>query len=609
MKQSSCFIFFFLFNFYTSAQITIDYSTFEFGSLNGWILVNGSETNKWHIGGAESYYNPFSRVGVYISSDGGTNYGYNNNSPSIVHIYKDILINTVNDDMVLTFKLKCFGEQSADNFSAYILTDFSTPQAGVELDEQFKVGYDEYSGDNYWRGYKFEIKKNSVPGNYLRLAFTWQNDNNGIGSTPAAIDNIRLTEWNISEGSWTIKSNLLNAKYYGASVSTGSSIYILGGDNTGSGTGTFNLSEYDIPGDDWEDLPNYPSLIRLNEMAKFDGKLTSVGGYKDNATEPTNEVYNFNFSDFSWSGGATFPKKIFYHRLAVHDWKTLYSVGGSDETNTLLNNVYFLEKGSNTWQEATPMPGDGRADGGFAIVNKRAVYIGGFTNSFDFPVQVDSVFVGLIDPIDPAIITWESRTNFPGGPRARLRVFEWGTDQVIVAGGATGSGFSPLFDDVWVYDIDQDQWSQLASLPAALCAYFGGTERLASNNWAAVITGGVKTGPLLSAATYVLFDTLQSATSVEAINNSIPESFSLAQNYPNPFNPTTTIRFSIPERSFVNLEVFNLLGERVSTLVTEELNAGNYEYEWSAGQLASGIFLYRLQTPESSITRKMTLLK
>ncbi len=609
MKVSSFLSLFIILNVHAFGQIIIDYSSFEFGSLNGWMLVNGSETNKWQIGGAESYYNSFSRVGVYISSDGGTNYGYNNNSSSIVHAYKDILINTVKDDMVLTFKLKCFGEQSADNFSAYILTDFSTPQAGVELDEQFKVGYDEYSGDDYWRGYKFEIKRDDVPGNYLRLAFSWKNDNNGIGNTPAAIDNIRLTEWNVSEGSWTTKSNLLNAKYYGASVSTGYSIYTLGGDNTGSGTGTFNLSEYDIPGDDWEDLPIYPALIRLNEMAKFDGKLISVGGYKDNATEPTDEVYNFNFNNFSWSAGAIFPKKIFYHRLGVHDWNTLYSVGGSDETNTLLNNVYFLEKGSNTWQEATPMPGDGRADGGLAIVNKRAVYIGGFTNSFDFPVQVDSVFVGVIDPANPAIITWESRSNFPGGPRARLRAFAWGSEKVLVVGGATGQGFSPLFNDVWLYDIDQDQWSQLASLPAALCAYFGGTERLASNNWAAVITGGVKTGPQLSASTYVFFDTLQTVTSVETIDHNIPEAFLLLQNYPNPFNPSTTIQFSLPEQSFVTLEVFNTLGENITTLVSENLNAGSYKYDWNAGSIPSGIYFYRLQTSVYSESKKMVLIK
>ena len=602
------FIFFFTANSF--CQITIDYSTFEFGSLNNWMLVNGTQTNKWHIGGAESYYDPFSRIGVYISSDGGASNGYDNNSASVVHMYKDMLINTVSNDMVLTFKLKCSGEELNDNLSAYILTDFSTPQAGIELDEQYKVGYDEYSGSDYWRGYKIDVKRNNVSGNFLRLAFSWKNDSNGSGSSPAAIDNIRLTEWNVTAGNWAPKSNFSSGIYYGGSVSSGFTVYTLGGDNTGSGNGTFNLTEYDIPGNSWKDLPAFPGLIRLSELTKFDGKLISVGGFKDNATEPTNEVSEFSLNNFGWSPGAVFPKKIFYHRLGVHDRKTLYSVGGSDETNTLLNKVYFLQKGaSQVWQEATPLPGDGRADGGFAIVNKRAVYIGGFTNSFEFPVQVDSVFVGVIDPANPANITWETRSNFPGGPRARLRVFEWGPSRVLVVGGATGQDFSTLFNDVWVYDIDQDQWSQLTNFPVALCAYLGGSERFSSKDWAVVITGGVRTGPQLSASTYVLFDTLQVVTSIETIDYKVPETFVLLQNYPNPFNPNTTIQFSISEKSFVDIEIFNVLGEKVATLISEELSAGNYKYDWRAENLTSGVYLYRLQTTNFATSKKMILIK
>jgi hypothetical protein len=357
-------------------------------------------------------------------------------------------------------------------------------------------------------------------------------------------------------------------------------------------------------------MPGLPEAVRLNEGIKFDGNIFSIGGFNDNSSEPTDEIYKFSLKNFSWSPAAAFPKKIFYHRLGLHDWNTLYSVGGSDETNTLLNNVYFLEQGtSSVWQEATPLPGDGRADGGFAIVNKRAVYIGGFTNSFNFPVQVDSVFVGVIDPTNPANITWESRSNFPGGPRARLRAFEWGPSQILVVGGTTGQGFSPIFNDAWRYDIDTDEWTQLSNFPVEICAYYGGSERLTDKIWSAVITGGVRTGPVLSDLTYALYDTLAAVTSVETIGGLAPESFILSQNYPNPFNPSTTIQFSLPEQSFVNLEVFNTLGEKVSTLVSEELNVGNYKYEWNAENLSSGIYFYRLITNNFSEMKKMILLK
>jgi photosystem II stability/assembly factor-like uncharacterized protein len=101
----------------------------------------------------------------------------------------------------------------------------------------------------------------------------------------------------------------------------------------------------------------------------------------------------------------------------------------------------------------------------------------------------------------------------------------------------------------------------------------------------------------------------ESVTDIKDIKNSISDHFDLQQNYPNPFNPSTTIQFSIPEQSFVKLEVFNALGEKVTTLVEEELNAGNYRYDWKAENLSSGIYLYKLQTPTFTESRKMTLLK
>jgi hypothetical protein len=77
-------------------------------------------------------------------------------------------------------------------------------------------------------------------------------------------------------------------------------------------------------------------------------------------------------------------------------------------------------------------------------------------------------------------------------------------------------------------------------------------------------------------------------------SNERPENFNLAQNYPNPFNPTTTIQFDLPKISEVSLKVFNILGEKVTTLVSDKLSAGSYSYEWDASNLASGVYLYRL---------------
>lgn len=98
-------------------------------------------------------------------------------------------------------------------------------------------------------------------------------------------------------------------------------------------------------------------------------------------------------------------------------------------------------------------------------------------------------------------------------------------------------------------------------------------------------------------------------TNIEKQQNEIPVQFELTQNYPNPFNPSTEIKFSLPKSGFVNLSVYNLLGEKVAELVNENLNAGIYNYQWNAKNLTSGVYIYRLESENISLTKKMTLLK
>ncbi|MFW6347346.1 MAG: T9SS type A sorting domain-containing protein, partial [Cyclonatronaceae bacterium] len=88
-----------------------------------------------------------------------------------------------------------------------------------------------------------------------------------------------------------------------------------------------------------------------------------------------------------------------------------------------------------------------------------------------------------------------------------------------------------------------------------------------------------------------------------------PDQIQLAQNYPNPFNPNTEIAFSLPEASDVRVEVFSINGQKVATLADERMNAGTHQLQFEAENLASGVYLYRLQAGAETITRKMTLLK
>jgi len=96
---------------------------------------------------------------------------------------------------------------------------------------------------------------------------------------------------------------------------------------------------------------------------------------------------------------------------------------------------------------------------------------------------------------------------------------------------------------------------------------------------------------------------------VKYYKNQLPNSFELSQNYPNPFNPSTKIQFSVPEQSHVTLNVFNILGQKVATLVNGIKTSGNYEVSFDAAKLSTGVYIYRLEAGNNTITKKMTLLK
>jgi len=90
----------------------------------------------------------------------------------------------------------------------------------------------------------------------------------------------------------------------------------------------------------------------------------------------------------------------------------------------------------------------------------------------------------------------------------------------------------------------------------------------------------------------------------------IPNDFHLLQNYPNPFNPSTTIEFSIPKTEHVTLIIYNLLGQEVTTLVSDKLTPGEYKYTWDASHLASGVYIYKIQTDNGfTKTKKLLLIK
>jgi hypothetical protein len=99
------------------------------------------------------------------------------------------------------------------------------------------------------------------------------------------------------------------------------------------------------------------------------------------------------------------------------------------------------------------------------------------------------------------------------------------------------------------------------------------------------------------------------ATDVRNTENMVVKEFALEQNYPNPFNPTTVINFSLPKASDVQLSVYNILGEKITELVNGKMVAGNHSVNFNATNLASGMYIFRIQAGNFVSVKKMMLLK
>ncbi|NUN70931.1 MAG: T9SS type A sorting domain-containing protein [Bacteroidetes bacterium] len=120
---------------------------------------------------------------------------------------------------------------------------------------------------------------------------------------------------------------------------------------------------------------------------------------------------------------------------------------------------------------------------------------------------------------------------------------------------------------------------------------------------------GMKIGPAAVAEADKFFTGQITSAGVHSLDGAVPTSWSLSQNHPNPFNPSTTISFTVPAASHVSLVVYDIVGRTVAVLANEYLQAGSYQRTWSAAEMPSGVYYYRLHSGAYSETKKSILVK
>ena len=184
---------------------------FESG-LNGWILVNGTETNQFIIGTAAFSAGAQS---AYVSNDAGVTNAYTVTNSSIVHLYKDITIPAAQKSIQLTFKWRTVGEGTSvsdyDNLKVYLTSPNTTIAAGTELPIVDKIGAQWYNNSSATAYTTATISlPTSLSGTTKRLVFSWKNDQSSGSQPPVSIDEISFTSANATplSGVYTINNTL-----------------------------------------------------------------------------------------------------------------------------------------------------------------------------------------------------------------------------------------------------------------------------------------------------------------------------------------------------------------------------------------------------------------
>jgi len=171
------------------------------------------------------------------------------------------------------------------------------------------------------------------------------------------------------------------------------------------------------------------------------------------------------------------------------------------------------------------------------------------------------------------------------------------TDIVAFTDSALANSNATTFPENWWYNF-QEPYSPVTTVDAS----YGTT--------AISYTAGDNGFPLGDLNWYPAKKAQWLVTEVgETEANLIPTSIELSQNYPNPFNPVTIISYSVPSEMKVKLTIFDMLGREVTTLVNQVQQAGQYKVDFDASKLSTGVYVYRLSTPNSVISKKMMLVK
>ncbi len=352
---------------------------------------------------------------------------------------------------------------------------------------------------------------------------------------------------------------------------------------------------YDLTDNAWINYAHAPGAVRFVGSTQCNGKIFIMGGWSALTSN-----YIYDIASDSWSTGSPIPVGGQSPSAVTYKGSHLYLLGGGNGW-TAFNNVQVYDIGADTWAQASPLP-EPRLGGAAACIDDRyLIYSCGYSGS----TARSNTWVGEIDPSDPTVIIWKEASPCPAGGAYRVG---YGTlDDVMFTCGGHDSATGAYSQATLVYNPEHDAWLSLDNKTTGM-----------SNLACAVgpngiyVPGGYNGSYLNNFEVYTM---MPHQTGVEGNPAQKPLSAKLALGVsPNPCRERATISFQVPATGQAELAVYNITGQKVRTLLSGRLLAGEHGFVWdgrdgSGKKVSSGTYLVNLKSGDQQVSKRLVLVK
>ena len=382
----------------------------------------------------------------------------------------------------------------------------------------------------------------------------------------------------------------MTSKRYGMGYTCdGKNIYAFTGGTNISPYYSSSMEIYNIENNTWTEIRNdlIPRRYGSAEYISSQNKIYIFNGlyYGSNSSiayTDTIEIYDVNTKELSYRTSNPYPVR--YAGSAV--WNNKIYVFGGSNANGPSNRLYVYDPANDQWTRLADMPEAKQTSG--RIVDGILYVFGGYNGS---------VTSTRIDAYDIQTNTWSSLGNMPIGVSSHATAVSG--KYIWLVGSYTDLQLLATFNT------ETHTFTQLSS---NMTGRRHAAAVVVGNNL--YIYGGAQTSHSTSALRSLEFaDISDYVVSIKNDYENKPQKFYLSQNYPNPFNPSTVITYYLSTSEHVNLSLYNVLGQKIKTLVDEKQKSGAHSISFVASGLASGIYIYKLSINDYTQMRKMVYTK